>query len=194
MYHHLRGTLERKTPASAVLDVGGVGYELAIPLGTYERLPAIGAPATLLVTLAVREDSMRLYGFADADERAFFAMLQTVSGVGPQLALGIVSALPYREFRSALVDGDAARLRRVKGVGKRLSERLIVELKDRVGAITAGSDAPTGASSSERDAVLALEALGHDRTNAAKAVAKAAGAGDASLDAGELVRRALQVL
>ena len=93
MYHHLRGTLARKTPAEAVVDVGGVGYRLTIPLSTYEDLPAVGAEAELLTTLVVREDLLRLYGFRTEAERSFFALLQGVSGVGPQVAS---RRLPHR--------------------------------------------------------------------------------------------------
>lgn len=193
MYHHLRGTLEHKTPTEAVIDVGGVGYRLTIPLSTYERLPAEGDEVRLLTTLVVREDSHRLYGFLQPEERSFFGLLQSVSGVGPQVALGIVSALPLAEFRAAVAGGDANRLQRVKGVGKRLSERLVVELKDRVGDV--GAEAPAGSDTAlDRDAVMALEALGFTRAQAAKAVADVRAQPDAPSDAGDLVRRALRLL
>ena len=193
MIHHLRGTLQHKTPAQAVVDVSGVGYELTIPLSTFERLPPEGEQVVLLTTLIVREDSHRLYGFLRAEERSFFVLLQGVSGVGPQVALGIVSSLQLSEFRAAIAGGDAKSLQRVKGVGKRLSERLVVELKDRIGDV--GADAPAGSDSAlDRDAVMALEALGFVRPQAEKAVAQVR-AGDASAaDAGDLVRRALRLL
>jgi Holliday junction DNA helicase RuvA len=193
LIHHLRGTLQHKTPAPAVVDVSGVGYELTIPLSTFERLPPEGEQVVLLTTLIVREDSHRLYGFLRAEERSFFVLLQGVSGVGPQVALGIVSSLQLSEFRAAIAGGDAKSLQRVKGVGKRLSERLVVELKDRIGDV--GADAPAGSDSAlDRDAVMALEALGFSRPQAEKAVAQVR-AGDASAaDAGDLVRRALRLL
>ncbi len=197
MYHHLRGTLERKTPAEVVVDVGGVGYSLTIPLSTFERLPAEGGDVRLLTTLVVREDAHRLYGFLRPEERSFFVALQAVSGVGPQVALGIVSSLTLTEFRAAVEGGEARRLQRVKGVGKRLSERLIVELRDRLGDVAA--DAPMGSASAvDRDAVMALEALGYTRAQADKAVAAVraqdGAASDARGDAGDLVRRALRLL
>ncbi len=194
MYHHLRGRLERKSPAEVVLDVGGIGYLLAIPLSTYERLPAEGETVRLLTTFVVREDAHRLYGFATADERAFFALLQTVTGVGPQVALGIVSALPVREFRAAVAAADPTRLRRVKGIGKRLSERLVVELRDRIDVLGA-SDPVDAEDAAERDAVLALQALGFGPDEARAAVEAARREGDASAgNAGDLVRRALRRL
>ena len=192
MYDHVRGTLARKTPAEAVVDAGGVGYLLAIPLGTYDALPAVGTDVRLLVSLVVRDSSMRLFGFATEAERELFTTLQAVSGVGPLLALSISSTLTYDEVRAAVANGDAAVLRRVKGVGKRLSERLVLELRDRLGAAGGGplplGDGAKGGTAS-RDAVMALEALGHDPAAAARAVALHVA--DVPDDAGELVRRAL---
>jgi len=191
--HHLRGTLESKTPAEAVIDVHGVGYRVTIPLSTFERLPAEGQAVHVLTTLIVREDSHRLYGFLRPEERSFFGLLQSVSGVGPQVALGIVSSLPLTEFRAAVAGGDARRLQRVKGVGKRLSERLVVELKDRIGDV--GADAPAGSDTAlDRDAVMALEALGFTRAQAEKAIADVRSGGADATDAGDLVRRALRLL
>jgi len=193
VYHHLNGTLERKSPAQVVLDVGGVGYVVTVPLSTYERLPAEGEPVRLLTTFVVREDSHRLFGFLREEERAFFGVLQAVSGVGPQVALGIVSSMPLVEFRAAVSAGDATRLQRVKGVGRRLSERLVVELKDRLGDV--GEDAPQGsATADDRDAVLALEALGFTPAQAERAVAQVRAGKDSVTDAGDLVRRALRAL
>lgn len=194
MYEHLRGVLEERTPAHAVVDVGGVGYRVAIPLSTFEKLPPVGKPALLYVVLVVREDSHRLYGFASRDEREFFLGLQTVSGVGPAVALGIVSSMTWAAFRSAVASGDSARLRKVRGVGKRLSERLVVELKDKVGlAATASSGAAPGDRAS-RDAQLALEQLGFAPDDAAAALIDLRRLDPSVDDAGELVRRALKRL
>jgi Holliday junction DNA helicase RuvA len=193
VFHHLHGTLEQKTPAEAVVDVGGVGYRVTIPLSTFERLPAEGEDVRLLTTLIVREDSHRLYGFLRPEERSFFELLQGVSGVGPQVALGIVSSLSLAEFRAAVSSGEPKLLQRVKGVGKRLSERLVVELKDRIGDI--GAEAPAGSDTAlDRDAVMALEALGFTRAQAEKAVAQVRASGDATGDAGDVVRHALRLL
>lgn len=193
MYEHLRGTLAERSPAHAVLEVGGVGYRLAIPLSTFERLPPAGGVATLFVELVVREDAHRLYGFATKDERAFFLGLQSVSGVGPAVALAIVSSMTWDAFRSAVRDGDAARLRRVRGIGKRLSERLVLELRDTIGR----DSQPVGAGAEDpgaRDALLALEQLGFAREDAAQALAALRRETPGATDAGDLVRRALQRL
>ena len=192
MYHHVRGVLESKTPAEAVVDVGGVGYRLTIPLTTYEKLPATGGEVRLLASLVVREDVQRLFGFLTDAERSFFRLLLSVSGVGPQLALGIVSALPLAEFRAAVLAAEPARLRRVKGIGKRLSERLVVELSDRLERMP--GSAPSGMGDAERDAVLALEALGHPRRAAEEAVRKLRAGDDAATDAADIVRSALRTL
>jgi Holliday junction DNA helicase RuvA len=194
LYEHLRGVLEERSPAHAVLDVGGVGYRVAIPLSTYEKLPALGRPAHLFVVLVVRDDSHRLYGFATRDEREFFVGLQTVSGVGPAVALGIVSSMTWAAFRSAVAGGDAARLRAVRGVGKRLSERLVVEMKDRIGPAADASSGSAPLDAASRDAQLALEQLGFAPDAAAAALAELRRLEPSVDDAGELVRRALKRL
>lgn len=195
MYEHLRGRLERKTPAEAVVDTGGVGWLLTIPLTTYDALPAEGADVRLFAELVVREDSHRLFGFATREERTFFRTLQSVSGVGPSVALQVVSAAPFSEFRDAVLAGDAARLRRIRGIGRKLSERLVVELRDAVQGLPGSAPAPgVPADPVLRDALLALEALGFPRSTAEKAVAACRDERPATSDPGELVRRALRHL
>jgi len=194
MYEHLRGTLVERGPAHAVIDVSGVGYVVSIPLSTFEQLPPAGKPAQFFVTLVVREDSHRLYGFATRDERTFFLRLQAVSGVGPAVALGIVSSMSWGAFRAAVLAGDAASLRRIRGIGKRLSERLVVELKDKLGASDDVPAAAGPADSAARDAQMALERLGF-APDASSAALSAVRADDPEAhDAGELVRRALKRL
>src|SRR5258706_13466914 len=122
MYDYIAGRLASRKPDRAVLDAGGVGYLLHIPLSTYERLPKKeGAEARLLVVHHQREDRQALYGFATEEEREFFLALNTVSGVGPTLALSLLSGLPFEDFRAAVVNGDAAALTRVKGAGKKVA-------------------------------------------------------------------------
>ena len=149
MYEHLRGRLDTKTPVNAVVDVGGIGFSLSIPLSTFDRLPSTGEGVLLYTDLVVREDAHRLFGFASREERALFRMLLGVSGVGPAVALAIVSDMDLGTFRETIGGGDAARLRRVKGVGKRLSERLVVELRDALGGseplVSGTSEADGGA-------------------------------------------------
>jgi Holliday junction DNA helicase RuvA len=193
VFEHLRGVLEHRSPARAVVDVGGVGYDVSIPLSTFEKLPATGNRVNLFVTLVVRDDSHRLFGFATRDEREFFTGLQAVSGIGPSVALAIVSSISWAAFRAAVLAGDATALRKVRGIGKRLSERLVVELRDKVGPADPGAaaDAPSGAL---RDAQLALEQLGFPRDAAAAALVGVRREQSALDDAGELVRAALKRL
>jgi Holliday junction DNA helicase RuvA len=194
MYEHLRGTLAERGPAHAVVDVGGVGYVVSIPLSTFEQLPSVGQPVHVFVALVVREDSQRLYGFATRDERTFFLRLQTVSGVGPAVALGVVSSMSWAAFRTAVLSGDAAQLRRIRGVGKRLSERLVVELKDKLGATEAPAAVSGPVDAATRDAQMALERLGFTPDAAAEALSGVRAADGGVDDAGELVRRALKRL
>ncbi|MCG3135414.1 MAG: Holliday junction ATP-dependent DNA helicase RuvA [Planctomycetes bacterium] len=193
MYEHVRGRLERKSPSEAVVDAGGVGYRLQIPLTTYERLPAAGTEVRLWAELVVREDAHRLFGFATEAERAFFLALQTVSGVGPSLALSVVSAISAADFRRAVEDGDAARLRKVRGIGKKLADRLVVEMRDRVSDLLPAPD-DSGADRVTRDALMALEALGFPREDAAAAVRACREEQGPARDPGDLVRQALRRL
>lgn len=193
MYDYISGRLVSRRPDRAVIDAAGVGWLLLIPLSTYERLPKKeGAEARLLVIHHQREDRQALFGFATEEEREFFQVLNSVSGVGPSLALSILSALPFEEFRAAVVNGDAAVLTHVKGVGKKLAARLLLELADPMkarGPVPGRAAAPSGPAS---DAALALVALGFDRREAedrAAAAARDLGAGAAP---GEVVRRALR--
>lgn len=193
MYEHVRGRLERKSPAEAVVDAGGVGWLLTIPLSTYEALPREGSEVRLFTELVVREDAHRMFGFASREERTFFRTLQSVSGVGPSVALQVVSAAPFSEFRDAVVSGDAARLRRIRGIGKKLSERLVVELREAMESMPGSSAAGSRSTDTlSRDAELALEALGFPKAAAEKAVAAARAEAPDATDAGEIVRRALR--
>lgn len=195
MYEHLRGTLDSKNPAHVVIDVNGLGYGVAVSLSTFERLPSVGSAVRLYTVLSVREDAHRLFGFHSAEERTFFLALTSVSGVGPAVALGILSALPVATLQASVVSGDSARLRKVKGVGKRLSERLVVELRDRMREMApAGEPQSAHPDAGVNDAVLALEKMGFSHTEAAKAIRTVRTAEPDCSDSGELVRLALRVL
>ncbi len=165
MIAFLQGQLVEALPTHVVLDVNGVGYEVFIPLSSFDKLPAPGGPAKLLTHLAVREDAHVLYGFATTAERDLFRLLiNTVSGVGPKLALNILSGMSPVAFRGAVVAGDIKALSRISGVGRKTAERLVVELKDKVGAAGAweASSEQRSLSPAEQrlnDAVLALVAL-----------------------------------
>ncbi len=194
MYEYIEGRLASRRPDRVVLDAGGVGWRILIPLGTYERLPPRdGATVRLLVVHHVREDRQALYGFATEDERAQFELLIEVSGVGPTLALGILSSMPFPAFRSAVLAGDAAALTRIRGVGKKLAGRLLVELAERVGdLVPAGSPAAPRLAGPAADAILALVALGVDRRDAETRAAEAVRDLGSDAGAGDVVREVLR--
>jgi Holliday junction DNA helicase RuvA len=172
----LSGTLVESRPDRVVLDVNGVGYDVAIPLGTFAALPPAGARATLHVHTVVREDAFLLFGFATPSEKAVFEKLISVSGVGPKVALTVLSGLPLPELVSAIVTQNAKRLSTVPGIGKKLAERLALELKEKLSDLGVGS-APEAAippTSAAEDAVAALKNLGYKPAQAESAVAAAA--------------------
>ena len=211
MYHHIRGELSQLTPALAVVESGGVGFELRIPLSTFERLK--GKKEILLFThLHVREDDLRLYGFATSGERELFRLLLSVAGVGPSIALQSLSALSPEEVVRAIGAGDLKTIQRIKGVGKKLAERLVLELRDRVGVFGGGSGgghsgtrggagAPHSAHRlfGNQDAADAVEALvmslGFERRNAEEKVIEACErlqAGGRRADAEALIKECLR--
>jgi Holliday junction DNA helicase RuvA len=172
----LHGKLVEVLPTQVTVDVNGVGYELLIPLSSYDKLPQPGAEVRLLTHLAVREDAHVLYGFMSAQERELFRMLiHTVSGIGPKIALNILSGMNAVAFRGAVANGDVKALSQINGVGKKTAERIVVELKDKVGAAGAweASSAQRALSPADQkvnDAVLALIALGFKQVEAHDAV------------------------
>jgi Holliday junction DNA helicase RuvA len=175
MITFLHGLLAESFPNRAVIDVGGVGYAVHIPISTYDALPAAGQPVRLLTHLQVREDSHDLYGFASEEERDLFRLLvNQVSGVGPKLALAVLSGMPVPAFKSCVARNDLTALGRIKGVGKKTAERIVVELRDKVGVAAAWQAASAGGAplpqSHANDAVLALVSLGYRQPDALKAV------------------------
>ena len=172
MIAYIRGTLVEKGPTQAVIDAAGVGYELLIPVSTYEKLPRTGSEAKLLAFHCVREDDEILFGFATEDEKAMFAKLTSVSGVGPKIALAILSGSSISELAMSIAGGDAKRISAIKGVGKKTAEKICVELKDKVSEFAfsgrAGADAPAPIA---KDAVAALRALGFNEETSSKMVA-----------------------
>jgi Holliday junction DNA helicase RuvA len=196
MIAQLRGSVVRKGPGEVVLEVGGVGYLVAIPLSTFYRLGEVGSQASLLTYTHVREDTLALFGFLSGEEQQLFELLIGVAGVGPKLALNILSGIEAPELVQALRQADLARLTRIPGVGKKTAERLVVELKDKaqkleVGAVAAPSAGP--ASTLKDDLVSALVHLGYSRPEAEKGVERAL-----QHDGGgrfeDLLRRSLRVL
>jgi len=198
MIAFLEGRLVEALPTQVVVEVHGVGYEVFIPLSSFDKLPAPGQPVRLLTHLAVREDAHVLYGFATAAERDLFRLLVNhVSGIGPKLALNILSGMSPAAFRGAVAAGDVKALSRISGVGRKTAERLVVELRDKVGAAgtwEAASEqrALTPADQRLNDAVLALIALDFKPPEAHEAVraAQALLGPDATVE--ELVRAALK--
>jgi Holliday junction DNA helicase RuvA len=194
---HVRGRLTAKSADRVVVETaGGVGYEVVVPLGVMERLPAPGVEVLLATELVVREDGWALYGFLNDAERRFFQRLTSVSGVGPKLAVALLSALGVERGARAVREKNIAVLSSVSGIGKKTAERLALELGDKVEDFTeAGSAAPLA--SGAEAALKALERLGYNAAEADKAVRQALAGNGAAADAGEtetLVRRALQIL
>lgn len=197
MIGRLSGVVLEKRPDRALVDAAGVGYELHVPLGTYASLPGIGERAILHVHTHVREDAILLFGFATGEEKALFERLITVSGVGPKVALAVLSGLPLPELVGAIAAQNVKRLSTIPGVGKKLAERLGVELKDKVQGLLPGGATPSAEPAGAlggllEDAVGALLNLGYKKPQAEAAV-KAASETAAS-DLSALLSAALRLL
>ena len=187
MIAFIRGTLIEKEPTRAVLEAGGVGYELLVPLSTYEKLPRTGSEAKLLAYHCVREDDEILFGFWADDEKAMFAKLTSVSGVGPKIALAILSGSSVGELSMSIAGGDAKRLAAIKGVGKKTAEKICVELRDKVSEFAFSGRGGEGAPAPiAKDAALALRALGFNEETSSKMVADVL-ARDAAIDSVEKI-------
>jgi len=181
----ISGTLAQKVPAEIVVDVVGVGYQIFIPLNVFYRWPEIGAPVSLQIHTHVRDDALQLFGFQDLAEKQIFLLLISVSGIGPKLAVNILSGIPAEDLARALKVGDQARLVAIPGVGRKLAERMIVELKDKLATLsTAGVESPKPEIGSQvmQDAVSALVNLGYKRSEAEKTVREVLRSGDRSLE------------
>jgi Holliday junction DNA helicase RuvA len=203
MIGHLRGRLADKRPNQIVVDVGGVGYQVSIPLSTFYALGELHQDVNLLIHTHVREDTLALYGFLTAREKQFFELLLSASGVGPVLALKILSGMSVEELLPAIRAGDLVRLTTIPGVGRKTAERMVVELRDKMAALEAPEReqaAPMGRSQLDGDVISALLNLGYDRRAAEKAVeeSRRSGAGPdrigASANFESLLRATLQVL
>jgi len=191
MIGSLRGRIASKTPPQLTVDVGGLGYELEAPMSTFFHLPAVGEEVRLLTHLVVREDAHVLYAFATEEERRLFRSLIKVSGVGPKIALALLSGISVAAFAECVQREDIAALTRIPGVGRKTAERLIVEMRDRLAPppdAGAGGAAAFG-TSAESEAHGALVALGYRPAEATRLL-KAVGPGTHSTE--ELIRRALQ--
>jgi Holliday junction DNA helicase RuvA len=190
MIGRIRGTLITKRPPWVLVEAGGVGYELEVPMSTLYDLPDTGREVVLLTHYAHKEDTVALYGFLRDDERNLFRDLQKVSGIGARIALAVLSGVSTSEFARLVQAGDVAALTRIPGIGKKTAERIVVELRDRVGNVPA---APAGAAPVARDprseAEAALQQLGYKQVEAARLAAASAAEGD---DAETIIRKALR--
>jgi Holliday junction DNA helicase RuvA len=170
MIARLRGTVLEKSPSEVVIDVGGVGYHAFVSLTTFCVLPETGQPTDLAIVTNLRDNALELFAFSTPTERAMFQLLRGVSGVGPRLALAVLSGMPPTELAGVLADGDVARLVSVPGVGKKTAERLVVELKSKVEDLAAEGRVEAGSTPIDEDAVTALVGLGYKQGEARKAV------------------------
>ena len=197
MISFLEGKLTEALPTQVVIDVNGVGYEALIPLSSFDKLPQPGQAVRLLTHLAIRDDAHVLYGFMSEGERELFRLrIRHVSGIGPKSALNVLSGTTAAAFRAAVAEGDVAALSRINGVGKKTAERMVIELKDKMGEDAAwptGNEKPLGAEEQKlADAAAALSALGSKPKEAQEAVRAAVAmlGPDAAVD--EIVRAALR--
>jgi len=196
----LEGILSEALPTQIVVNVQGVGYQVLIPVSSFEKLPAPGSQVKILTHLSIREDAHVLYGFSSLAERDLFRLLlHHVTGVGPKMALAVLSGMPVELFKAAVVAGDAAAISQISGVGKKTAERIILELKDKVGVAAeweaaSAKNAPSEADARLHDAVLALISLGYKQVEAHKVIQRVLKLSDAQPSAEELIKQALKLL
>ena len=199
MIASIAGVLISKSPNSIIVDVHGVGYQVFIPLSTFYRLPELSKPVTLHTYTHVREDALQLYGFFHQEEKAVFLLLLGISGIGPKLAVNILSGLPLAEFVAAVRQGDEAKLSSIPGVGPKTAARLALELKEKIQGVVpmeaaVGDRAKAQDSKKMEDAVSALVNLGYKTPQAKEAVKKVLVASDGDLSVESLIKDALRIL
>jgi len=196
MITYLDGSLAELLPGRLTIDVSGLGYEVLVPLSTSDTMPSIGEKVRILTHMHVREQEHTLYGFATNDERDLFRLLITrVSGIGPKLGLAVLSGMSVDQFKNAVIHGDTPILSKISGLGKKTAERIILELKDKVGVTavwTAAKEESHGVKGIINDAVLALISLGYKQSEAIKAVNKIADSNTEPINSDELIRAALR--
>jgi len=203
MIAHLTGTLFAKEATQVIIDVGGVGYEVAIPLSTFYELGELNSKVQLRIYTHVREDALQLYGFNTARERELFMRLISVSGIGPKLGITLMSGMSADEMIAAIKNNNLARLTLIPGVGRKTAERLVVELRDKIGSLSLAAEADEGQpaqtaefmteDAAQADALSALLNLGYQRSAAEKAITAAAAEGG-ELTVESILRRALRRL
>lgn len=196
MIAHIRGTILEKHPNQVIVESGGVGYDVTVPISTYSALPEVGAEVRLRIHMHVREDALSLFGFLTRDEKTLFEKLIGVSSIGPKLAVTVLSGLPTAELIGSIRQGQAENLVRIPGVGKKTAERIVLELRDKLDLLAAGVPAAQPAatlSALEQDVLSALLNLGCARPAAEAAVRKAKTSGPAG-DFEQYFRRALELI
>jgi holliday junction DNA helicase RuvA len=192
MIAHLRGTVLDTSPGHAVIDCHGVGYDVTVSMNTFAQLPATGSEVSLFIYTHVREDQIALFGFHELEEKALFEKLLSVSGIGPKLAINILGGMNTRDLVGALRGGDAVRLTRMPGVGKKTAERMVLELKDKLAGFGVTPAAPRPRHALEDDVLSALINLGYQPAAATQALEKLAPAGERTFE--QLFRQALAQL
>lgn len=198
MYAFIEGILEQKTQSELVINTNGVGYLLMCSHSTLSSAPPRGEFMRVYTYLSVRQDAMDLFGFISMDEKSMFLKLNSISGIGPKTALGILAALPLGDLTLAILTGDAVMLSRAPGIGKKTAQRIVLELKDKLSAEDlAGGDSISalqniGHDSVMAEAIMALQSLGYTQTEAARAVSAVKQGGSDMLSADEIVRSALR--
>jgi len=196
MIAQLSGSLAARSGTDVVIDCGGVGYAVSVPLTTADRLPGIGERTSLLTIMVVREDAMQLFGFLSDAERDAFRLLTGIQGIGGRTALGILSATPLAELRLAIVKNNVTALQRLPGVGKKTAERMVVELREKIIGIvpSEGAESAIPSSQTTEEALAALQSLGYSKVAAEKAIkAVLAVDPDAIASSETLIRKALRV-
>jgi len=192
MIAKISGTLEHKVPGEVIVDVAGVGYQILIPLNVFYRLPEVGGTISLHIHTHLREDALQLFGFMEQEEKHIFLLLNGVAGIGPKLAINILSGIPVEELARALKEGDHLKLLSIPGVGKKLAERMIVELRDKMLRVPSPETGRADGSQLTRDAVSALVNLGYRQGEAERSVREVARQGEATL--AEVLKEALRRL
>ena len=191
MIEHVRGILQYKSPAFIIVETGGIGYKVNLPLSNYDLLPAEGDEIKINTYLHYREDGLSLYGFLSQEERDFFLLLISISKIGPKSALRMLSSLSPPEFKKAIKRGDLVALTGIPGIGKKTAQRLILELKER---IAEEETMEVGDQELVKDALSALFSLGYRRSEARKAIREAIDSSKEELDLASLIKKALRYI
>ena len=192
MISYLEGKLIEKNPTHVVVDINGIGYDVNIPVSTYEKLDSVGQQVKLLTYQYVREDTLQLYGFSSIEEKETFKLLLSVSGIGPKLSLGVLSCISVEDFLRSILQEDIDLLTGISGIGKKTAQRLIVELKEKVGKMELKeSKTPDKIGTKENEATLALVSLGYGKIEARRVVQQVMSQSKEDFSIEELVKKAL---